>query len=158
MFFICSSTSIGLCLYLLILLYDEGMHICFPCHVATPKSHRMLLFTLTHDDVIKWKHFYALLAICTGNSPVPGEFPAQRPVTRSFGVFFDLCPNKRLSKQSWGWWFEMPSHPLWRHRNDRRQANLQFASIRAEDGLLKPDNNPTTGMVSVFTWNFTWMA
>ena len=30
----------------------------------------------------------------------PGEFPAQRPVTRSFDVFFDLRPNKRLSKQS----------------------------------------------------------
>ena len=42
-----------------------------------------------------WRHqmetFSALLAICAGNSPVPGEFPAQRPVTRSFGVFFDLC-------------------------------------------------------------------
>ena len=32
----------------------------------------------------------ALLAICAGNSPVPGEFPAQRPVTRSFDVFFKL--------------------------------------------------------------------
>ena len=32
----------------------------------------------------------ALLAICVGNSPVPGEFPAQRPVTRSFDIFFDL--------------------------------------------------------------------
>ena len=40
----------------------------------------------------------ALLAICAGNSPVPGEFPTQRPVTRSFDVFFDLRPNKRLSK------------------------------------------------------------
>ena len=39
--------------------------------------------------------FSALLAICTGNSPVPGEFPTQRPVTRSFDVFFDLRPNKR---------------------------------------------------------------
>ena len=48
----------------------------------------------------------ALLAIYAGNSPVPGEFPAQRPVTRSFDVFFDLRLNKRLSKQSWGWWFE----------------------------------------------------
>ena len=49
-----------------------------------------------------WRHQMeassALLAICAGNSPVPGEFPAQRPVTRSFGVFFDL--NKRLSKHS----------------------------------------------------------
>ena len=42
--------------------------------------------------------------VCAGNSPVPGEFPAQRPVTRSFDVFFDLRLNKRLSKQSWGWW------------------------------------------------------
>ena len=30
----------------------------------------------------------------------PGEFPTQRPVTRSFDVFFDLRLNKRLNKQS----------------------------------------------------------
>ena len=55
-----------------------------------------------------WRHqmesFSALLALCAGNSPVTGEFPAQRPVTRSFDVFYDLCLNKRLSKQSRGWW------------------------------------------------------
>ena len=62
--------------------------------------------------------FSALLAICAGNSPVPGEFPAQRPVTRSFDVFFDLRLNKRLSKQPWGWWFETPAWSLWRHRNE----------------------------------------
>ena len=71
-----------------------------------------------------WRHqmetFSALLAICAGNSPVPGEFPTQRPVTRSFDVFFDLRLNKRLSKQSWGWWFETPSSSLWRH------CNVQF--------------------------------
>ena len=61
--------------------------------------------------------FSALLAICAGNSPVPGEFPAQRPVTRSFDVFFDLRLNKRLSKQSWVWWFETSSRPLWRYHN-----------------------------------------
>ena len=43
--------------------------------------------------------FSALLALCAGNSPVTGEFPLQRPVTRSFDVFFDLCLNKWLSKQ-----------------------------------------------------------
>ena len=68
-----------------------------------------------------WRHqietFSALLAICAGNSPVTGEFPARRPVTRSFDVFFDLRPNKQLSKQWWGWWFETPSCPLWRHCN-----------------------------------------
>ena len=42
--------------------------------------------------------FSALLAICAGNSAVPGEFPAQRPVTRSFDVFFNLRLNKRLGK------------------------------------------------------------
>ena len=69
-----------------------------------------------------WRHqmeiFSALLAICAGNSPVPGEVPTQRPVTRRFDVFFDLRQNKRLSKQWWGWWFETLSHPLWRHRNE----------------------------------------
>ena len=59
----------------------------------------------------------ALLALCAGNSPVSGEFPSQRPVVRSFDVFFDLRLNKRLSKLSWGWWFETTSHSLWRHCN-----------------------------------------
>ena len=75
-----------------------------------------------------WRHqmetFSGLLAICAGNSPVPicagnspvpGEFPTQRPVTRNFDIFFDLCPNKPLSKQWWGWWFETPSYPLLCH-------------------------------------------
>ena len=62
--------------------------------------------------------FSKLLAISVGNSPVPGEFPAQRPVTRSFDVFFDLRLNKRLSKQLWCWWFETLSSPLWRHSNE----------------------------------------
>ena len=62
--------------------------------------------------------FSALLAICAGNSPVAGEFPAQRPVTRSFDVFFDLRLNKRLSKQWWGWWFDTSLRPLWRRSND----------------------------------------
>ena len=60
----------------------------------------------------------ASLAICAGNSPVTGKFPAQRPVMRCFDVFFDLRLNKRLSKQSRGWLFETPSRPLLRHCND----------------------------------------
>ena len=47
-----------------------------------------------------------------------GEFPSQRPVTRSFDVFFDLRLNKRLSKQSRRRWFEIPSRSLWHHCND----------------------------------------
>ena len=49
-----------------------------------------------------WRHqmktFSAILAIRAGNSPVPGEFPAPRPVTRSFAVFFDLRLNKWLRR------------------------------------------------------------
>ena len=47
----------------------------------------------------------------------PGEFPPQRPVTRSFDVFFDLRLNKRSNKQPQGWWFETPSWSLWRQCN-----------------------------------------
>ena len=64
--------------------------------------------------------FSALLAICAGNSPVSGEFPAQRPVTRSFDVFFDVRLINRLNKHSRGWWFGTLSHPLWRHRNENQ--------------------------------------
>ena len=39
----------------------------------------------------------------------PRWIPTQRPVTRSFDVFFDLRLNKRLSIQSWGWWFDSDS-------------------------------------------------
>ena len=50
-------------------------------------------------DISWWRHqmeaFSALLAICAGNSPVPGEFPTLRPVTRIFDVLFDLRLNKR---------------------------------------------------------------
>ena len=64
--------------------------------------------------IIWWRHqmktFSALLALCEGNSPVTGEFPSQRPVTRSFDVFFDLRLNNRLNKPSIRWWFETPSH------------------------------------------------
>ena len=59
--------------------------------------------------------FSELLAICPGNSSVTGEFPAQRPATRSFDVSFGLRLNKRLSKQSWGWWVGTSSRQLWRH-------------------------------------------
>ena len=72
--------------------------------------------------------FSALLAICAGNSPVSGEFPAQRPVTRSFDVFFDLRLNKRLSNQSWDWWFETLSRPLWRQCNEEIQTDVRKLS------------------------------
>ena len=85
--------------------YNESCSCKYSSHYCCQK--------LEHDDVIKWK-----LTICLGNSPITGEFPAQRPVTRSFDIFSSLRLNKRLNKQSWGWWFETQLQPLWRHCND----------------------------------------
>ena len=78
----------------------------FPLHKTMATSSNGKLFHVTGP--------YA------GNSPVTGEFPARRPATRRFDVFFDLRLNKRLIKQWWGWWFETASHPLWRHCHGSR--------------------------------------
>ena len=61
--------------------------------------------------------FHVTGPLC-GEFTGPGEFPTQRPVTQSFDVFFDMCLNKWLSKQPWGWWFETPSWSLWRQCNE----------------------------------------
>ena len=53
--------------------------------------------------------FSVLLAICAGNSPVTGEFPSQRPVTRNFDVFFDLRLNN-------GWANHREAGDLRRHQ------------------------------------------
>ena len=75
------------------------------------------MMTSSHGNIFR------VTGLCAGNSPVPGEFTAQRPVTRSFDVFCDLHPNKRLSKQWWGWWFATPLCPLWRHINERKNQH-----------------------------------
>ena len=62
--------------------------------------------------------FSALLVLCEGNSLVTGEFLSQRLMTRIFGVFFNLCLNKRLSKPSRRRWFDTPSRSLWRQCNE----------------------------------------
>ena len=74
----------------------------------------ILLYPIgTHVTFTWWRHqtepFSAFLDLCSGNSPVTGEFPSQRPVTRSPNAFFDLGLHKRMGKQSWGWRFETPS-------------------------------------------------
>ena len=86
-----------------------------------------------YRDISWWRHqmetFSALLAICAGNSPASSEFPAQKPVTQNFDVFFDLSLNKRLRKQSWGWWFETISRPLWCHRNVWKKNDIQILKM-----------------------------
>ena len=70
--------------------------------------------------------FSALLALCAGNSQVTGEFPSQRPVTRSYDVFFDLRLKKRLCKQSGLRWFETPLLIMTSLQCGIRQAVIHF--------------------------------
>ena len=79
----------------------EALHLMVRCDEMSSFGHMMT----------SWCWFSAWLAFCPG------------PVTRSFDVFFDLCLNKRLCKQSRCWWFETSSDPLWSHCN----ATLYFA-------------------------------
>ena len=94
-----------------------------------------------------WRHqmetFSVLLALCVGNSPVTSKFAAQRPVTWSFDVFFDLCLNLLWSKQSWGWWFETPSHPLWHHCNHCSLVLYQEVQLKGQHSLkqIKPNHS-----------------
>ena len=94
-----------------------------------------------------WRHqmetFSASLAICAVNSLVTSEFTAQRPMTRSFDVFFDLHLYKRLSKQSWGWWFETPSRPLWCHSNESCDF---WWTQRHYDGLAQDHGSSTANI------------
>ena len=64
---------------------------------------------------IKWKHFPRYWPFVRGihRSPVNSLHKRQRRGTLIFSLICAL--NKQLSKQSWGWWFEAPSYPLWRH-------------------------------------------
>ena len=118
---------------------------------------------------LRWRHqmenISALLAFCAGNSPVTCEFPSQRPVTRSFAVYFDLSPNKLLSKWSRRWWFETPLRSFCRQCSDKRPqrksgwANLLVfsvpggpASVFITDATRKPrlDNRsrPINGLIN----------
>ena len=57
------------------------------------------IFRVTDPQCGKWP----------GNSPHKGQW-------RGALIFSMICAlNKRLSKQSRGWWFETPSRSLWRH-------------------------------------------
>ena len=149
--------------YTYICIYHSSIYL----YITTVKAFRE---TISKDDLARgtctvngsnihgclpentWRHqmetFSALLAICAGNSPVTGEFPAQRTVTRSFGVFFDLRLNKWLSKQSWG------CTDLRRYHAHYDVTVMQLSDMRVNDSVLN-----TVGFVisvvltNVLFWN-----
>ena len=105
-----------------------------------------------------WRHqmetFSALLAICAGNSPIPGECPAQRLVMRSFDIFSDF----RLSKQSWGWLFETLSGPLWCHCYGCHRGLIIVSNIQSGRQLKRSEDFITFLRKDVADNGWTWMT
>ena len=113
----------------------------------------ILLFYPLHDDVIKWKHF-------------PRYWPFVRGIHRWLGALMFSLIWASMSKQSWGCWFETPSHPLWRHSdvsacttlsgsklwvmskcfsvNISRRLTGRWVSVRDEIMIFGPDNASLT--------------
>ena len=123
-------------LNLWILSLNLGWHYLLSVTVLSVNESMWVHGFYTPSKKFSWWHhqtktFSALLVPCAGNSPVTGEFSAQGAVTRSFDIFFYLRPNKQLSKQSWGWWFETPSCSLWRDCKVRSVMVLTLAAVIA---------------------------
>ena len=90
-------------------------------------------------DVIKWKHFPRCWPFVPGihrssvNSPHRNQW-------RGAWMFSLICAlNKRLSKQSWGWWFEKLSRSLWRHCNASRHPACVLAHCHLRDMSVIPN-------------------
>ena len=107
------------------------------CQCILIRNYITIMMTSSNGNIFRFAG-----PLC-GEFTGPGEFPAQRPVTRSFDVFFDLRLTKRFSKQPWGWWSETPALSLWRHRNDRSWKCVKLALLKWQS--LIPDPNHCTG-------------
>ena len=94
------------------------------CHLFGGKpSHNWMLLTY-------WYLAHIMMTSSNGNifsvtGPLCGKFTGHRWISPHKGqwrgalMFSLICAlNKRMSKQSWGWWFETPSHSLRRHYNE----------------------------------------
>ena len=66
--------------------------------------------SMYHDDVIKWKHFPRYWSFVKGIHPSPVN-SRHKGQWRGALMLSMIC----VWINGWGWWFEMPSHPLWRH-------------------------------------------
>ena len=112
---------------------------------AYPTTMHTIVMTSSNGNILR------VTGPLWGEPPVTGGFPSQRPVTRSFDVFFDLCLKKnRLSRQSRRQWFETPPRSLWRQCND---VLVRFVVVVLFSGLRNwhSDNraNTTTGKIYI---------
>ena len=129
-----SNATVTQCSWMYILTEDKclnakyaNIHIKYYCKMAKYRWFMFSQWPVQHMMTSSNGNIFRVTGYLCGEFTGPGEFPAQRPVTRSFDVFFDLRLNKRFSKQSWGWWFDTLSHPLWRHCNHHCRDGCQIS-------------------------------
>ena len=84
-------------------------------------------FLCKDDDFVKWKHFPRYWPFVRGIHRSPVISPRKGQWCGALVFSFYLRLNKWLSKQSWGWWFETLSRPLWRHCNERFKSYFTWA-------------------------------
>ena len=107
-----------------------------------------------------------IIFLVTG--PLCGELTGHRwiPLTKASDAeiwcFLWSAPNKRLSNQSWGWWFETPSSPLWRHRNANQlhiPSPMELADMVVRNSLpwsilMHRDRAPHISVCKLWTYLF----
>ena len=122
-------------------IYRISHEICpwFGC-VLFCCGHLFYMDCVVHLPISWWLHqtetFSTLLAPYEGNPLVTVGVPSQRPVMRSFDVFFHPHMNKRLSKQLRLQWLEMPSCSLWRHCNILRGCFNSIAPVPVKQAWI----------------------
>ena len=89
---------------------------CFYVFVEIIRTRRQMFWI--YDDVIKWKHITRYWPFARGIHRWPVNSPHKGQSLGALMFCLIRALNKRLSKQSWCWWFETPSRSLWRHCND----------------------------------------
>ena len=119
-------------------ILKKTLHSIFiPPHWYTSYVNSVSLIQLQYMMTSSNGHIFCVTGHLCGELTGHRWIPHTQPVTRGFDVFFDLHLNKRLSKQWWGWWFETPSRPLWRHCNDftRPSRTCESQSTRNWPGV-----------------------
>ena len=100
----------------------------------------------TLDDVIKWKHFPCYWTFVRVNSPHKGQWCG--------ALMFSLISVwiNGWKKQSWGWWFETLSCPLWRHCNDHNNPRSQINNSLNHGTLHEIHGPMRNGMNFTCNW------
>ena len=119
-----------------------------------------------HDDVIKWKHYWPFVW-GIHQSPVNSLRKGQ---WRGALMFSYICAlNKRLIKQSWGWWVEAPSCSLWRQCNVKNiiwwyfgkellwnETTIFMDAQWGSKGIIRHWYKPSLGLICPY-YTYSWL-